>query len=181
MGRDKASVNLCNKPIITQVYEQARVLFDKTFIVSSYHDRFAGIDAPIIRDFLPFQSSLVGIVSALLYASTPYVFILACDMPFVTVESIGHVLDEIHGEEIIIPSSKHGFEPLHAVYNRSCIATLLSKIPRQHVKITRLLPYFSIRELEDHPAFNNRGISVFANINTEQDLSFAESFIDCHK
>jgi molybdopterin-guanine dinucleotide biosynthesis protein A len=174
MGRDKATLEVCNKPLIQQVYEKAQRVFRKILIVSSHHEQLCGIEAPIVKDILPIRSSIVGIASALLSANTPYVFVLACDMPFVTAQSIEHVLGEVHGEDIIIPRTQYGYEALHAVYNRSCLSTMLTHIGLQRLKITDLLPFVSVREVGEHPAFTNRGVSVFTNINVQEDLSLIQ-------
>lgn len=155
MGKDKATIEVCNKPLIQQVYEKAQHVFRKILIVSSVHEQFPGIDAPIVQDISPLRSSMVGIASALLSADTPYVFVLACDMPFVTSQSIEHVLKEIHGEDIIIPRTQYGWEALHAVYNRSCLSVMITHIGLQRLKITGILPFFSVREVWENPAFIN--------------------------
>ena len=174
MGRDKATLEVCNKPLIQQVYEKARHVFRKILIVSSQHEQLNGIEAPIVKDIFPFRSSIVGIASALLSANTPYVFVLACDMPFVTAQSIEHVLKEVHGEDIVIPRTRYGFEALHAVYNRSCLSIMLTHIGLQRLKVTDIFPFFSVREVGEHPAFLNKEISVFTNINVEEDLSLVQ-------
>jgi molybdopterin-guanine dinucleotide biosynthesis protein A len=170
MGKDKATIEVCNKALIQQVYEKARHVFKKILIVSSLHEQFSGIEAPIVKDIFPLRSSIVGIASALLSANTPYVFVLACDMPFVTAQSIEHVLKEVHGEDIVIPRTQYGFEALHAVYNRSCLSIMLTRIGLQRLKVTDILPFLSVREVGEHPAFINKEISVFTNINIEEDL-----------
>ena len=176
MGKDKATIEVCNKPLIQQVYEKARLIFKKILIVSSIHEHFPGIDAPIVKDIFPLRSSMVGIASALLSADTPYVFALACDMPFVTVQSLEHVLKEVRGEDIIIPRTHYGWEALHAVYGRSCLSVMLTHIGLQRLKIIRILPFLSVRKVREHPAFMNGDVSVFTNINVEEDLSLVESF-----
>ena len=174
MGRDKATLEVCNKPLIQQVYEKARHVFRKILIVSSQHEQLNSIEAPIVKDIFPFRSSIVGIASALLSANTPYVFVLACDMPFVTAQSIEHVLKEVHEEDIIIPRTRYGFEALHAVYNRSCLSIMLTHIAIQRLKVTDIFPFFSVREVGEHQAFLNKEISVFTNINVEEDLSLVQ-------
>lgn len=178
MGKDKATMGVCGKPLIQLVYEKAERVFKKILIISSRHERLDGIEAPIVKDISPIRSSMVGIASALLSATTPYVFVLACDMPFVTARSINHVLGEVHGEHIIIPHTRYGFEALHAVYSRSCLSAMLTHIGRQQLKITDLLSFFSVRELEEHPDFVHRGVSVFTNINVMGDLALLEGLND---
>lgn len=174
MGRDKATLQIGDKTLIQQIYDKARHVFKDILIVSSHHEHFVGIEAPIIRDILPINSSIVGITSALLCANTPYIFVLACDMPFVTIQSIEHVLKEVRGEDIIIPHTQNGFEPLHAVYGRSCLSAMLTLIGLQRLKITGLFPFLSVKEIGEHPAFINRGISVFTNITVEEDLPLVQ-------
>ncbi len=178
MGKDKATLKVCGKTLIEQVYEKACLVFTDVVIVSNSHERFDGIAAPIIRDILPVQSPVVGIVSALLAAKTPYIFALACDMPFVSVESIQQVLNEVRGEDIIVPRTAAGLEPLHAVYSRSCISAFLTRIGMHRLKLTALFPYYVVKEVGAHPAFVNKGISVFTNTNAREDLSVLERFLD---
>jgi len=177
MGRDKATIEIRQRPLIQNTYEVAKNVFDDIMIVSSFHDAFPGLDARFVRDISPVSGSLTGVVSALLWSETPYVFVLGCDMPFLTVEAIRHVVEENRGEAVTIPRTEAGFEPMHAMYHRSCIPVMLAAIDRDHMKIARLLPYFSVRIVPDDPAFLNRGISVFVNINTEEDLRRAEETI----
>lgn len=170
MGSDKATLPVGTKPLINRVYDEAKKVFDEIIIISNHHKIIAGLDVPIFKDILPVQSPIVGIVSALLYADTPYVFVLACDMLFVSKESIEYMIDEAHGEDLIIPRSKGGYEPLYAIYGRSCIPHLFKLIAQNSLKATGVFPFLSVRVLDEHPYFTNNGYSVFTNINTIDDL-----------
>ena len=172
MGRDKATLELGDGFLISHVYDAARRVFPKIVIVSSRHSHFDGIDAPVIPDMFPQRGPIVGIVSALLYSSTPYVFVVACDMPNLSTEAFQYMLGEAHGgEDVIVPRTPLGFEPLHALYNRSCISGFLTAIERNRLKLTDTFRYLSVRELGNHPSFRRKGHPVFTNINMEGDLS----------
>jgi ribosomal-protein-alanine acetyltransferase len=172
MGRDKATLKLGDGLLISHVYNIARNVFSRIIIISSRHRSFAGIDAPVLPDVVPSRSAMAGIVSALIHADTPYVFVVPCDMPNLSVDAIQYVLGEARGgEDIIIPRTEYGFEPLHALYNRSCISYFLTAIGKGWPKISDTFRYLSVRVLGDHPSFLHKGRSVFANINTEKDLS----------
>jgi molybdopterin-guanine dinucleotide biosynthesis protein A len=175
LGRDKASIRVFDKTLIQQVYEKAQAVFKRIFIVSNHHEGFCGVDVPIVKDVFPAHASMVGIASALLFADTPYVFILGCDMPFVSVGSIECVLSNLHGEDIIIPHTHKGFEPLHAVYSRACISIMLTHIGLQRFKIRDIFPFLKVREIEENPLFINGEVSVFTNINVEEDLNSFKS------
>jgi molybdopterin-guanine dinucleotide biosynthesis protein A len=174
MGRDKATIQIHDRTLIEHTYEVARKVFADIIVVSGFHDAIPGIEARIVKDVLPVTGSLTGIVSALLYANTPYVFVLGCDMPFLTTESIRHVMGECRGEGIVIPKTEAGFEPMHAMYHRSCISTMLVAVEQGRMKVGALLPFFSVKTVPPSPWFFNHGVSVFTNINTREDLRHAE-------
>ncbi|MCX5807428.1 MAG: molybdenum cofactor guanylyltransferase [Proteobacteria bacterium] len=175
MGRDKATLPVGTKLLINMVHDEAKKVFKEIIVISNHHERITGIDAPIFKDILPLQSPIVGIASALLYADTPYVFVLPCDAPFVSEESIEYMIDKAHGEDLIIPRSKGGYEPLYAIYSRSCIPHLFKLIAQNNLKVRGLFPFISVKVLEEHPYFINNGYSVFTNINAINDLAIIQN------
>ena len=176
LGKDKVVLELGGRPLINQVFDKARRVFENVIILSNHHGRFEGIDAPVLPDALPVKGSVVGIVSALLYTGAPYVCVLACDMPNLSEKALAYMTGEVHGEDIIIPRTVYGYEPLHAIYGRSCISHFLRSIGRNRMKIGGIFPYVSLKELRDETKFSQGGRPVFININTEEDLRAASKF-----
>ena len=177
MGRDKATVLLDGKPLIAHVFDVAKRVFPDIMVVSSLHLAVDGIKARVVKDILPLPGSLTGIVSALIASDTDYVFVLGGDMPFITAEAMRYLVEAAAGEDIIIPQTEGGLEPMHALYRRSCISPMLAALGRGHMKITGLLALLQVKVLPPDPVFFNRGVSVFMNINTEEDLRRAERLI----
>ena len=172
MGRDKATLQVGGKTLVKRAYDEAKDVFEEVFIISNRHRTIAGIDAPIFKDIIPIQSPIVGLVSALLYSRNPYVFILACDLPFISQHSMEFILSEAQGEDLIIPKTTGGYEPLYALYNKSCIPSLFRLIERNKLKLTEVFPYLTMKVLPgEHPCFMNRGHSVFINVNALDDLA----------
>jgi len=177
MGRDKALIPVGDRALLSRVYAVAEEVFTDILVLSNLHTHLDKVRAPIVKDVIPRQGPMIGIVSALLYARTPYVFVLACDMPFLRKDAIEYVLTAARGEDIVIPKTEKGFEPLHALYNRSCISPLLSAIERGRMKIPDIFPLLSVKVVEGKEVFMSQGLSIFTNINTEEDLSRAQSLI----
>jgi molybdopterin-guanine dinucleotide biosynthesis protein A len=175
MGQDKATIKIGDKALIHLVYDKVKEVFDEVIILSKLHDTIENIDAPVLKDVVPFGNSMAGIASALLYSKTPYTFVVACDMPFLSTEAFNYMVNEVTGEDIIIPKTKLGFEPLHAIYNRSCIAHFFRLIGQDRFKIAGILPFVSVKELKEQPCFFRNGGSVFTNINAMKDLSMVEA------
>lgn len=177
MGRDKALVPVGDTALLVRVYRVVAEVFPRVIILSNHHTRLDGVAAPILHDALLFRGVLAGITSALLYVETPYIFVIACDMPFATEEAIRYLIGQTRGEDIIIPKTEAGYEPLHAIYNRSCISPMLSALERGRMKITSLFPLLTVKAVDDKESFRNHGVSVFTNVNTEEDLSRASNLI----
>jgi len=174
MGRDKATVRVGKSTLIARTYGVVKEVFKDVMVVSSLHESIEGIPERIVHDVLPISGSLTGIASALLNADTRYVFALGCDMPFLTRAAMLYMVDRVHGQQIVIPKTEAGFEPLHAIYHRSCLSPMLTALGKGHMKVSRLLPFFCVETVPSNPSFFNRGVSVFTNVNTAEDLSSAE-------
>lgn len=164
MGRDKATMSVGDMRLVEHVYTKVRPIFDEIFMISSNHDSIAGVDAPVFKDVLPHRSPLVGIISALLYSRTPYVFVVACDMPFLDQDLIRSMIGAIRGEDIIIPKTPVGYEALHAIYGRSCLSPMLRLIDSGRFRVRDIFPYVNMQP------FGVGTISFFTNVNTEEDL-----------
>ncbi len=170
MGRDKATLRLGADSLVKRAFDTARQVFDEVFIVSSLHPAFEGVEAKVYPDILPLKGSLVGIASALLYARHPYVCVLACDMPLLSAPALRYMVSRVGGEDVIIPRTEKGYEPLHAIYGRACLAPMLRALGRQRMKVLDLMALLSVKVLEPDPVFVRDGESIFMNLNTERDL-----------
>ena len=164
MGRDKATIDVGEAALIGHVLARVQPIFDEVFVVSSNHKSMRGVEVPIHPDVLPQKGPLVGLVSALFYSRTPYVFVVACDMPFLDQNLIRSMIDEIHGEDIIIPKTAVGYEALHAIYNRSCLSPMLRLIDGGRFRVRDIFPFVTVQ------TFAVDTISVFTNVNTQKDL-----------
>jgi len=172
MGVDKHSLKIGREMLIERVIRKASPIFGRVFIVSK-EESVPSFGLPVMKDLLPYGSPLVGIVSALLYAETESVFVLAADMPFLTEEGILYLMEKRGGEDIVLPVTEKGFEPLHAIYRRTCLPYALRNVERGMFSISALFPYLSVKFIRDEGAFSCNGVSVFTNVNTREDLEFA--------
>jgi molybdopterin-guanine dinucleotide biosynthesis protein A len=177
MGRDKATLAIGDRNLINLVHETVSRVFEEIIVISSCHDRMEGLDVPIVQDFMPVRSPLTGILSALLHTRSTYTFVVGCDMPFISQEAIEEVLGQAHGEDVIIPLTEKGYEPLHALYNRSCISYFLSSLEKKRLRVIDAFPFLSVKTLQKDSAFFHRHYSVFTNLNTIDELGILKSFL----
>ncbi len=170
MGRDKATMVINGKSLIEHVYDSVKGMFEEIMVISHNTNILNKKKIKIYNDIIPVQSTLTGIVTALICSSNPYVFVVACDMPNISDKGIRYVLENIKGEDIVIPRVEKGYEPLHAVYSRTCIPYILNLIEKRNFRIANLFSFLTVKILEESPFFIKDGQSIFININKEEDL-----------
>lgn len=175
LGQDKATTKIGKKALIHFVYDVVKEMFNEVIILSKIHESIDGIDAPVLKDIVPYGNSMAGVVSALVYSKTPYTFVVACDMPFLSKETLRYMLGEVTGEDIIIPKTRWGYEPLHAIYNRSCIAHFFRLIEQGRFRLREIFPFVGVKELDENPCFFVNDTLVFTNINTMKDLDMVKA------
>ena len=86
MGTDKASLLLDGQTLLQSVIATMQQLFPQVII--SVRQPRAGIDLPQICDEQPDGGPLAGLVASLGQITTPWAFMVACDMPFVVPEVV---------------------------------------------------------------------------------------------
>jgi len=170
MGRDKATMVINGKSLIEHVYDGVKGIFEEIMVISNNTNILNNKKVKIYKDIVPVQSTLTGIVTGLIHSRNPYVFVVACDMPNISDKGIKYILENIKGEDIVIPKVEKGYEPLHAVYRRTCIPYILNLIEKRNFKISNLFSYLSVKILENNPFFIKDGQSIFININRQEDL-----------
>ena len=132
----------------------------------------------IIADHYTDVGPLAGILEGLKEAEGEYVFITACDMPFLNLEVIEMLFQRAIGHDAAIPVWENKMlEPLHAVYRTSPMVIETEKALKNGDKIA-LAPVFNMKDvvyvdMEDVRAIDP-GLRTFININTQEDMELIE-------
>ena len=111
---------------------------------------------------------LSGIHAALTYCDTEYVLVVSCDIPLVNRELFESLIAALPGHDIVMFKHKH-FEPLCALYRRTCLAALEDLIAHGENRIIDLFPLLQVKVLRIASA------DVFKNINTDADYDFVRT------
>jgi molybdopterin-guanine dinucleotide biosynthesis protein A len=86
MGRDKAALPFNGETLLQRVIACVQPLFVQTLV--SVRQPRADVALPQICDMQADSGPLAGLVSTLESVTTPWVFVVACDMPFVTAKVV---------------------------------------------------------------------------------------------
>ncbi|MEA1925019.1 MAG: molybdenum cofactor guanylyltransferase [Candidatus Altiarchaeota archaeon] len=117
-----------------------------------------------------------GIYKAAESLDNEYMFIFACDMPFLNIEVIEYMRDNSESWGCVIPQRSDGnVEPLHAIYRRDLVLDLLADGFPENKRVSFLVENIDDVSYvkEDTLRQFDKGLTCFRNINTPRDLSSA--------
>lgn len=134
--------------------------------------------ARIVTDFYPGKGPLGGIYTGLRAADTFYSLVVACDMPFLNLALLRHLLRLAPGFDLVVPKIGGMLEPLHAVYSKNCLGVMEKLLHTGRLQIAEVMPLVKTRYVGDEEVdeFDPKHLS-FLNINTEADLQRAKALI----
>lgn len=175
-GQNKAFIRIGGRRIIDRILEVYTRLFDQIVLVTNDPAAYMDVDALIVSDHYALRSSLNGLHAGLFAAAHEYAFVTACDTPFVMEALIACLLDHIDPHaDLIIPSTASGYEPMFAIYKKTCLPAMVWQLERDLLKIQGLFRKVRVKSVieADLRAADPELISFF-NINTPEDLIQAE-------
>jgi molybdopterin-guanine dinucleotide biosynthesis protein A len=178
LGMDKSRLEVDGKTVLERALDCLVEIFKKVLLVVQDPDFIApaGYHVPleVVVDILPGKGPLGGIYTALQHSPAPYVFVMACDMPYPSRALIRCLLAEAPGREAVVPRRNEYIEPLFAVYSREIRDGIRTRLEENRLKIHELIDELDVRYLtEDEIAACDPDSRSFFNINTPEDLDRA--------
>jgi molybdopterin-guanine dinucleotide biosynthesis protein A len=121
-GADKSALRVDGGSILDRQLAVLRGLTPHLFIVGHSPERFALSGLRVVPDRVEGAGPLSGLHTALVTATTARVVVLACDMPFVPLALLSHLVDALGPADVSLPRDAHGRHPLCACYHVRCAA-----------------------------------------------------------
>jgi len=149
MGRDKALVDFEGKPLIARLAERLSAVCDEVLVSARSPDAYAFFELPMIEDCFPGRGPLSGIHAALQACSRPWLFALACDMPFFSEALLREQwrLGATGRWEVICPESEGGLEPLHGLYHKRILPEVEKALAGEDFQVSSFFPRVRTRTL----------------------------------
>jgi len=178
MGQDKALLDFGGRPLIQQVVDRLEGLAAETLVTTNKPQAYQFLDLPLVADILPGRGALGGLYTALQAASQPLVAVVACDLPFACPALLAVCQARLLADptiDAVIPSSKSGLEPLHAVYRRaSCLPLVKAAIDANRWKMIAWHTEANVARLSPlETALHDPDGLAFWNINTPDEFEAA--------
>jgi molybdopterin-guanine dinucleotide biosynthesis protein A len=179
----KAFIKVNGKKIIERNLEVMKKLFKENFIVTNQPEAYSYLGVPLLGDIYNVRGPMTGVFTALVNSSNRWVFISACDMPFINKSLIEYMASKLDNNDAVVPESYQpsdspltkggvrGVEPLFAFYSKKLLGSMEKAIQTGNRSIKDFLNnkrviYIETKEIKK---VDPRAES-FINLNTPADV-----------
>ena len=175
MGQDKANLPFDGKTLVERVHERIAPLVDEVFLVVrpdrlQWAKDLAPAGVRTITDRVKARGPLAGIHAALSEATNPRVLVVACDMPELQPSLLAGLLAD-DSAEVVVPRTEHGFEPLLAVYAKSCLSAVEQTLAGGPSRIPAFYDKVSVSEWNESKLRQlDPDLRSLVNVNRPEDL-----------
>ncbi len=122
-GTDKARVAVGGRAMIARVYDAVAAVTDEVLVSVREGGADYGLAVRVVADAVPGAGPLAGLEAGLRACRTPWLLVVACDMPFLTVAALETLIRRCApGVAAIVGETADGrMQPLCACYHRSVL------------------------------------------------------------
>lgn len=138
-------------------------------------------DVTVVEDAYPGCGPLGGIASALRISAQPWNLMLACDMPYLTLEWMRYLVCRAVNSpsDVMMAADERGWQPLCGMYQRTAGATIAVALEHGVRRVAQGLEGLNVEIVEpvEWKKFDPYG-HLFKNVNTPEDYKEAREFFE---
>jgi len=173
----KGFLSVEGKAIIERSIDTLTRILGKTVISTNMPEKYFCFGLPLIGDITQDKGPIIGILSVLAATGEDSVFVVACDMPFVSGKLVRYMVESFRGKmardahvDAVIPVFEGKTEPLFGIYTRRVLPTIEDMLQNGRKGLIAMLEDLNVQYLTDQEvrAEDPKGAS-FVNINTMED------------
>lgn len=171
MGQNKAWLEIGGRLVIERILATVQPLSDDVFISTNSPQQYKKLGVRVVEDIYPHKAALGGIYSAIYAARYQHTLIVACDMPFLRIELLRYLINLAPTADVVAPLVEPPQpETLHAVYSKTCLPAIESRLLRNKLRIIGFFGDVSVRYVgQEEIAKFDPDLHSFINMNTPQD------------
>ena len=166
-GRDKSALVVGGRTILETQIAQLSSLTDNLVIIRA------------ADDVVPGCGPLGGIHAALTRVcgdAASAVFVIACDMPYVTAAMAAYLLSLADSADIVVPKTERGYHPLCAVYSTACLDTIGQRLAQRRLKVIEVFADVRTRVVTSEELVRFGACDrLLANVNTPAEYAGLEA------
>jgi molybdopterin-guanine dinucleotide biosynthesis protein A len=176
MGEDKRYLAVGEQTLLERGLSVLRSAFQEVLVVIAQDSPSLGVDARVVRDLVPDCGSLGGLYTGLIQATTPWIFAVACDMPFLNQAVITQFTNRRVAVDIVMAKLAGQLHPMHALYGKRCVPIVEQMIQARRFKIQGMVSQspLQVKYVTEEDLFTlDPSWRSFFNVNTVAELEEA--------
>lgn len=180
MGEDKRHLRVGEQTLLERGLAVLRSTFPDVLVVIAQDSPPLDVEAQVVRDLVPDCGSLGGLYTGLMQAATPYIFVVACDMPFLDPAVLAQFTSRRANADIVMAKLASRIHPMHALYSKRCVPVVERMIQARQLKIQEMVADRSLHVryvTEDDLRIIDPSERSFQNVNTPADLELARALL----
>jgi len=146
LGFPKHQLMVDGERVIDRLHRRLGPLFAETVVVGRGLDGLPD-GVRVTDDRYAVRSPLVGIHAGLAASRTDLTFVTACDMPHVEPALVEFLLGQAEGVDAVVPVVRGYYEPLCAVYRKTCLGPIERLIEDGTLKVSTLYEGVRLRKV----------------------------------
>lgn len=170
MGTNKAFLEVGGMLMIQRVLDALQGCCADVFIVAKDPAAYSSLGVRVVSDDEPEQAPIVGAVVGLRAVRTPYAFVAACDLPFLSPGVVAWMATHAPGHDAVVPRVDGRWHPFHAVYAAQARAALEAEWVSGIRRMSEALKALRVREVaaSDLAAVDPH-LRTLRNVNTDSE------------
>ncbi|MBI5049742.1 MAG: molybdenum cofactor guanylyltransferase [Nitrospirae bacterium] len=167
----KAFIKVNGERIIDKNLELMKKLFKEVFIVTNQPEAYFYLRATMLGDIYNIRGPMTGIFTSLVNSAYPWIFVTACDMPFINYKLIRYMSLKRNNYKAVVPVFRRNIEPLFAFYSKSLCHDMEKALISGETGIQDFLRNKKVRYIRqgEIKGIDPEGKS-FINLNTPEDV-----------
>lgn len=181
MGTNKALLKINEKTNIERIADTLKVSFNDIILVTNHPEDYQFLGLKMVSDQYPDSGPLAGVHAGLVSTNADTNFIVACDMPFVSVELAEVLVNECADYDAVIPVINGVQHPLFAVFQKRVMGEVARSIEAGRLRMKHLLDTLNVRYVteKDLQAYSSIDLErVFFNMNHPNEYEDAKKWAE---
>jgi molybdopterin-guanine dinucleotide biosynthesis protein A len=189
MGQDKAWLPLGGRPLVERLARRVLPIASEIIFSTNQPEAFQALagalpcPVQLAGDIFLQAGPLAGLHAGLSAARYDLVAALATDMPFVNPALLRAMAEAMGEHDAVVPqipdqNGELDYEPMHAVYRRSCLPAMTAHLEAGHRRIVAFFPDVAIRIFSaQEVAAHDPHYRSFYNMNRPEDWTAAAEIV----
>jgi molybdopterin-guanine dinucleotide biosynthesis protein A len=144
MGTNKALLKINKKSNIERIKDKLKLRFDDIILVTNEPEVYDFLGLKMAADRYPGMGPLAGVHAGLLTSNYDINFIVACDMPFVSVDLAKVLVNSCRDYDAVIPVINGKQQPLFSVFKKEAASVVAECIEAGQLRMKHLLEHLNV-------------------------------------